>query len=294
MRLRLLVIACSALLLPQGAQAQIRASEIGSFFQIIDGTKITMQYSRPRVRGRDTIFGSKAVHWDEVWTPGANWATTFDVDKQVKLNGTPVPKGKYSMWMVVKEKGDWTMVLEPRWKRFHMEPPDSNAKQIRFPIQRQDAPFTEVLTWSVPEVRINGGTIAFQWATTRVDMNVEVEPSLRMTIAAADAAPYLGQYEYVERDSTGKATGTKLLTLSYENETLKGEWTPTDSYFKKFAMVRVAPNWFVPGVYDKNGQIYEVLRPDMTFEFKTSDGRATTFEVRYEDDTVVATGTRKP
>src|ERR671912_35798 len=81
------------------SHAQIRASEIGTMSQIIDGTKITMEYSRPRVRGRDPLFGTRIVRWDEVWTPGANWATTFDVTKDLTLGGQRVPKGKYSMWI---------------------------------------------------------------------------------------------------------------------------------------------------------------------------------------------------
>ena len=71
---------------PSAAAAQIRASEIGTMSQIIDGTKITMEYSRPRARGRDQLFGH-VVHWNEVWTPGANWATTFETNKNITLNG---------------------------------------------------------------------------------------------------------------------------------------------------------------------------------------------------------------
>jgi hypothetical protein len=294
MRFRLAVIASAATLLPHQAGAQIRASEIGTMSQLIDGTKITMQYSRPRIRGRMPMFGSRAVHWDEVWTPGANWATTFDVNKDIKLNGNTVPKGTYSVWLVVKEKGDWTMVLDPKSRRYHMYPPDSSANQIRFPVHPEEAPFTEVLTWSVPDIKSSGGTLAFQWATTRVAMAIQVEPSLKMTLSQADAAPYLGRYEYIERDSTGKAKATKTFTISYENETLKGEYDPADPYFKKFALIRVQPDWFVPGVYDRNGEIYEVYRPELTFEFTKANGRASGFELRNDDDKVEATATRKP
>lgn len=287
-----LAVAC-ALLLPAPADAQIRASEMGTMSQVIDGTKITVEYSRPRSRGRDPLFGTKAVHWDEVWTPGANWATTLDVSKNVKLNGRPVPKGKYSVWMVVKKAGDWTVVLEPKVRIFHMDPPDSNAAQIRFAAQPQEAPFTEVLTFAMPEIRMNGGTLAMQWERVRIPIDVEVEASLSVTMPEADAQPYLGQYTHVETMRSGKVM-TTVLTVSYENGTLKGRWDPDDPYFKKFALIRVAPDWFAPGVYDKNGQVYEVLRPDMVFEFTRSGGRAVSYEMRDADDKVDATGKRKP
>ncbi|MDB4891316.1 MAG: hypothetical protein JWL61_3171 [Gemmatimonadetes bacterium] len=275
------------------AHAQIRASEIGTMSQIIDGTKLSMEYSRPRSRGRDTLFGTPAVHWDEVWTPGANNATSLDVSKDIKLNGHTVPKGAYSVWFVVKEKGDWTAVLDPKVKRYHMNPPDSSAAQIRFAIKPEAAPFTEVLSFSMPALRANGGTLLFQWERVRIPIDVEVQPSLVMTMSAAEAAPYLGKYDYVEM-STGKATKRSVFTVTHEDGTLKGEFAPADPYFRKFALIRIGPDWFAPGVYDRKGQIYEVYRPEITYEFTRKDGRAVSLKLREEDDTISATGTRVP
>lgn len=149
------------------AAAQIRASELGSMSQVIDGTTLTVTYSRPRARERSPIFGSMLAHWGEVWTPGANWATTLETTRDITINQRAVPKGKYSVWMVLKEQGDWTLVLDPDFKRFHTEPPDSTPKQVRLPIHVDQAPFMDVLTWSMPELSISGGTLAMQWGTTR-------------------------------------------------------------------------------------------------------------------------------
>ena len=291
MILRLAILAFLAV--PQLAVAQIRASEIGTVSQIIDGTKITIEYSRPRARGRDTLFGTRAVRWGETWTPGANWATTLDVSKNVKLNGRSVAKGKYSVWMIVRQSGDWTVVLDPKVRRYHMEPPDSSATQIRIPTRVETVPFTEVLTWSMPDLRMNGGTLAMQWERKRVSLDLEVEPTLVMTLSTEDAAPYLGRYTFTELDSTGKPGKTSILTITHEDRTLKGRTEPEDPYFKKFALIRIAPDWFVPGVYEK-GVIYEVLKPEMVYEFKRANGKAVSFDVRSEDDKIWATGARKP
>ena len=125
-------------------------------------------------------------------------------------------------------------------------------------------------------------------------MEVEVEPSLQITMAENDAKPYLGRYEYTERDSTGKDGRTSTFIVDYENGTLKAAWDPADNYMKHFALIRIAPDWFVPGLYDKKGAIYEVLRPEMTMEFTRVNGRPMTMELRDEDDKVVATAKRKP
>jgi len=291
MRRFLLLALCAV---PHLARAQIRASEVGTVSQTIDGTKISLEYSRPRARGRTTLFGTSAVRWGETWTPGANWATTLDVSKNVKLNGHAVPKGKYSMWMVVRQDGEWTVVLDPQSHRYHMEPPDSSDKQVRFAARAEAAPFTEVLTWSMPELRMNGGTLVMQWERARVPIDIEVEPTLVMTLPASDAEAYLGSYSYAELDSAGKPAKSMTFTVTHEDGTLKGRWDPEDPYFKKFALIRIAPDWFVPGVYDKNGQIYEVLKPEMVFEFTRANGRAVSLVVRDEDDHIDATGTRKP
>jgi hypothetical protein len=276
------------------ASAQVKASELGTMSQVIDGTKISMEYSRPRVRGRNPLFGTKAVHWGEVWTPGANYATTLETDRGITLDGHAVPKGKYSVWFVVRQSGDWTMVLDPKWRQFHNMPPDSTPSQIRFAVRAKEGPFTEVLTWSMPDLRVNGGTLAMNWERVAVALNVAVSPSYRTTMPLADAQPFLGRYDFMEVDSTGKVTKTSPLVLDYENGTLKGRVGLWNNYLGHFAMIRVAPDWFVPGVYDKNGEIYEVLRPDVTIEFTRDAGRPMTFEWRGDDDKVFAKGTRVP
>jgi hypothetical protein len=281
-------------ILPLPLSAQVRASEVGSMTQMIDGTKLSMEYSRPRLRGRDTLFSKYDMRWGDTWTPGANWATTLELSKPVKLNGRPVPKGKYSVWMVLRRDADWTIVLDPKTHIYHLSPPDSNASQIRFAARAERAPLTDVLTWSMPAMRMNGGSLVFEWERWRVPIDVEVEPSLTTTLSAADAAPYLGRYTWTELDRTGKSTGTSVLTVTHEDGTLKAQYTPDDPYFKKFALVRIAPDWFAPGIYDSKGVLYEVLKPEMVLEFTRESGKATRIVSRDEDDHVMSTGARAP
>lgn len=274
--------------------AQVRASELGTVSQVVDGTRVTIEYSRPRARGRSPLFGTKIVRWNEVWTPGANFATTFNVTKDVELSGLKVPKGMYSVWMVVKQTGDWTMVLDPRARMFHEDHPDSTAAQIRFPVHvEQVTPSLEVLTWTFPEVRSTGATIAMQWGTYRASVHMTVQPSLTYTIASPDAEPYIGRYGGQEPNGSAPKEAWTLVVV-YENGTLKAEYDPADNYFRRFALIRVGPDMFAPGIYDTTGQIYEVIRPDMLFAFTRKDGRVTGFEIRDGSDTLEAKGVRLP
>ena len=146
----------------------------------------------------------------------------------------------------------------------------------------------------MPALRVDGGTLAMNWDRTSVSVNVGVAPSFSTTMPLADAQPYLGRYEFMEVDSTGKVTSTAPMVLDYENGTLKSSGGPWNGYLGHVAMIRVAPDWFVPAVYDKEGVIYEVLRPDVTIEFTREKGRPMTFEWRGDDDKVFAKGTRRP
>jgi len=275
-----LLVLCPAL----PASAQIRASERGSVSQTVDGTVITVDYARPRVRGRDPIFGG-VVHWKEVWTPGANWATTLEVSKDVQLDGHPVARGKYSVWLVV-EQDHWTMVLDPRARRFHTAPPDSSAEQVRYRIDPETAPYTEALTWSFPTIRADGAILRMQWATAAVSFDVKVEPSHAVTIARSQVEGMLGRYSFAwAPPDTGAAM---VMTLSHENGMLMARLDPAPyPEFATFVLIRIAEDWFVPAML-QNGAIYDVVS-DWVFEFSR---RAVSFEVRGEADKVDASGKR--
>ena len=51
--------------------------------------------------------------------------------------------------------------------------------------------------------------------------------------------------------------------------------------------MRIAPDWFAPGVYDERGQVYEVYKPELVLEFTRENGRATSFLARDDQDKVV-------
>ncbi|MDF1501693.1 DUF2911 domain-containing protein [Roseisolibacter sp. H3M3-2] len=295
MRHLALAAAAAACCVPAtAARAQIRASERAAVSQTVDGTTFTVDYARPRVRGRDPLFGSRAVHWGETWTPGANWATTLELSRAATVGGRKVAKGKYSVWMVPRASGNWTLVLDPKPDIFHMSPPDSSAAQVRLAVRAEPAPFTEVLTFEFPEVTTGGTTLAFRWARTRVAVPLQVEPSLAVELPEAEAAPYVGRWTYVKRDTPDEKPVTIEFRTLYEGGTLKAEWLPADPYMQRFALVRVRPDLFFPGLYDKDGKIYEVMRPDMAFTFTRVGGRPDSLEVRYSDDFLAGTARRKP
>jgi hypothetical protein len=246
-----------ALVCSAPAAAQVRASELATVSQTVDGTVMTLEYSRPRLRGRDPLFGGE-VKWQEVWTPGANWATTLDVSKDVRIDGHEVPKGKYSMWMTVQQSDEWVLLLDPRSHRFHINRPDSVEGQIRFPVRvRRESP-VEVLTWSFTGVRASGATLTMQWSDVRVDLEVAVSPTYDVAMPESRAQPYLGTYSFNWTEpQPWDSAGTRTITFSYRGGSLVGTFTPQLwPGAAEMILLPIAEQWYIPAFLE--GEVYDV------------------------------------
>lgn len=65
-------------------------------------------YSRPKREGRP-IFGN-IVEYGKLWRLGANEATELEFYKPVTIGGRKIPKGRYTLYAIVKEKF-WTIII---------------------------------------------------------------------------------------------------------------------------------------------------------------------------------------
>ena len=80
-----------------------------------DGKTVTIQYSRPSMRGRK-IFGG-LVPYGQVWRTGANAATSLKTDVDLTIGSANVPAGSYTVYtlpgmnswklIVNKQTGQW-------------------------------------------------------------------------------------------------------------------------------------------------------------------------------------------
>jgi len=111
-RFRLTWTVSSMLLSFPGAGTSQAAGERADFRQVIAGTEIEIAWSRPYLRGREVIFG-RQLPWGEVWTPGANMATTIRFSKDVVLSGTLVPAGRYSGWLRRRGPAQYRATCDP-------------------------------------------------------------------------------------------------------------------------------------------------------------------------------------
>ncbi|MEJ7812670.1 MAG: DUF2911 domain-containing protein [Gemmatimonadaceae bacterium] len=319
-----------ALLVAPNARAQLMASEPATIAQTVDGTKVTVTYSRPRARGRTGLFGTQ-VYWGEIWTPGANAATTLAASKDVTIEGMAVPKGKYSVWIVVAKGAEWEMVLDRDTALFHMQGPKQRPGQIRFRVRRETRPFMEALTWWVPDVRAAGMTLAMQWDTVYVPLDLKVTPSYTTAVARDAAERVAGRYRLkwtpspeppkdttaakdttarkdasVAKDTTaGKADAPSNevnFTIRYEGGELRAIMAPTkvtesgskESGSQHWVLIprKAAADVYYLGRVER-GEMIEAS-DDGALQFTVVGGRATGFEFRGKNDDLWGTGKRLP
>ena len=280
-------IATVSMVLPQTLDAQIRASERSTVSQTVDGTVITIDYSRPQLRGRTDLWGGE-VPWGKKWTPGGNWATNIEVNNDVTINGHPLPAGHYSLWLEVQEDA-WTAIFDADVRRFHLQGP-SDSPSVQFTIQPETVAWsTEVLTFSFPTVKPTGTTLQLAWGDTHVNFDIGVPLSKPVTVAADVASRYVGTYGFKVVALLGGADHT--IELSHENEHLVLRWpTAPLPRLRELWLMPLGAGMFAP-IELENGEIFDILT-FAAFEFSPYGGTATGFDFRGPGDALWGEGTR--
>lgn len=77
----------------------------------LSGTKITISYGAPGVKGRKIMGG--LVPYGQWWRTGANEATSFQTTGDVMIGDLHVPAGKYTLVTIpaANEGGAWQLVV---------------------------------------------------------------------------------------------------------------------------------------------------------------------------------------
>ena len=81
------------------ANAQIKTpapSPFSKVEQVVGLTDVTLEYSRPAMRGR-TIFGN-LVPFDKIWRTGANTRTKITFSDDITIDGDTLKKGSYAIF----------------------------------------------------------------------------------------------------------------------------------------------------------------------------------------------------
>lgn len=180
---------CLAILLtlPNGAlsqQSKVRASLKASATQTLgtDG-KITIEYGRPGVKGRK-IWGELVPYglapgnkYSEnkpyPWRAGANENTTFESNKDLLVEGKPLPAGKYGIHMIPGEK-EWTIIFSKNNSAWGSYTYKQEEDALRVTVTPVKAPQQEWLTFGFDDLAGTSATAYLHWEELKVPFKIEL------------------------------------------------------------------------------------------------------------------------
>jgi hypothetical protein len=133
---------------------------------ISNGADVTIDYSQPSLKGR--AIGTDVAPYGKIWRTGANEPTTFEVSKDVKVEGQTLPAGKYSLWTIPGE-GEWVVIFNKKttgWGTQYDESQDLLRVKVK-PTKASSA--SDKMTFDVSK----NGQVALLWGDQQVNFKLQ-------------------------------------------------------------------------------------------------------------------------
>jgi hypothetical protein len=202
MNTRPLLTVLSGLVLATGLFAQApqiefpAASPAATIKQRVGITDISVEYSRPSMRGRK-IFG-ELVPFGEVWRTGANSATKITFSTGVNFGGADVAAGEYALF-TVPGKDEWTVILNKvtgQWGSYSYDTANDVARVTAKP--SAVAKPAETFSISLGDLaKEASATLTLKWESVSVPVKIKTNlvemlgPKIEAVMASdSDKKPY--------------------------------------------------------------------------------------------------------
>lgn len=172
---KILLLVCVALV-SFSMESQIntpQASPSSKLIQKVGLTDVTIEYSRPSMRGR-TIFGD-LVPYGKLWRTGANSRTTITFSEDVTIDGQEVKAGSYAIftkpsaesWEVYFYAETTGGAIPGNWDDSKVAA-KTTAQVHTLPVDIQS------FTIDIDDLSANGATLGMLWEKTYVGVKFEV------------------------------------------------------------------------------------------------------------------------
>jgi len=138
--------------------------------------KITVDYSRPSKKGRK-IFGG-LVPFDSVWRTGANEATVFNTNCELKIGEQILAPGHYTFWTIPGPQS-WTVIFNKKDYSWGIDmngkasrDPNFDVLKIQVPVQHIDQVLEQFT------IDLTGDPLSsldLRWDQTKVSVPVKIQ-----------------------------------------------------------------------------------------------------------------------
>jgi tetratricopeptide (TPR) repeat protein len=158
------------------------ASPAATASQTIGISTVTVNYSRPAVKGRE-IWGKLVPYgWNiqgfgagksAPWRAGANENTLIEFSHDAKVEGQLVPKGTYGLFFVINADNTGEVILSKDTKSWGSFWYDPAKDQLRSKITLRDIPNTELLTYDFINLTRTSGELVLNWEKKQFPVKIE-------------------------------------------------------------------------------------------------------------------------
>lgn len=174
------LFAQSSLTVPHGGGS--KAAEVSEHIGL---TEVSIHYGRPAVKGREGKIWGQIVHPGFVdpgfgssksapWRAGANENTTIEFTSDVKINGEPLPKGKYGFFVAYGPE-ESTIIFSKNnssWGHYFYDDKEDALRVKVKPVALDKS--VEWLKYEFLNETENDATIGLQWEKLMIPFKVEV------------------------------------------------------------------------------------------------------------------------
>lgn len=222
------IITCICFLSVTGflsAQELPKLSPLSKSEHIVGLNKITLQYSRPSVRGR-VIFG-ELLPYGEIWRLGANETTKITCSDDLIFGGETkqtLPAGTYAIFAFPSEDLNWKIVFNTDIDQWGTGNYDEAKNIITLPIKATENQHTETLLIDINEVTTQSASIIIAWDKLKIviPFTVNTDEAVMKNIEAAIAEGkdldkvYYASANYFFNSKKDYDTALKYIDLSIE------------------------------------------------------------------------------
>jgi len=143
----------------------------------IGGKTITIDYSSPRVRGREGhIFTSDGLishdpHYP-IWRAGANAATALHTEGDISIGDLNVPAGDYTLFVDISDPAQWTLVVSKdtgEWGLKYDKTKDLGRVKMRM---SKPPSMVEDLVWTITSRGGSRGRLTLAWENEGASVTV--------------------------------------------------------------------------------------------------------------------------
>ena len=166
-----LAVAASLAAASPGVAQQPRLSPPDSTKLTLAGRQLTIVYGSPSARGR-VIYGG-LVPWGRVWRTGANEATSFRTEANLRIGDAEVSAGDYTLYSI-PNPDDWTLIVNRQtgqWGTEYHE--DMDLARVEMKIEELDEP-SERFRITLEASGSDEGRLVMEWEKTRVSVPIKM------------------------------------------------------------------------------------------------------------------------